>query len=104
MKISKFIDKIDIIIDYTQQIYQKLFSFDFKNNNENKNLNLNFINNTHFFFTTILFTNIIHTNTNYNEFVKQLYDFYLKSKNTKIVKYQKMTSINFKSKEIYADC
>lgn len=84
----KLVDRIDITIDNSQQ--KKHFLSNFKDNNKNKNLESSCNNPPT--LMTILLNKITSTSSiNYNNNIKQLYNFYIKNKHTKIVKHKKMT-------------
>lgn len=100
VKISKLVDGIDIMINNGQQ--EKRFSFDSKNNNEDEILKSS--PNNLLTLTIILLNKITSTsNIDLNNNVKQLCDFCIESKYTKIVRHKKITFIIHKVQEIYTD-
>lgn len=103
VKAFKLTDGIDIMIKKNQQIQEKLFSFESEVDNKDKKSKLSLASNTFFAFTTTLLIKITNTGINLDYFVKQLCNFFIESKYTKIVKHKKMTLTTRKLKKIYAN-
>lgn len=82
---------------------EKLFSFDFENNNKGKNSKPSPGSNTLLAPVIMLLNKITNNSTNAKNSIKQLYDFCIKNKHTKIVRYKKITLIIRQLEEILAN-
>ena len=91
------------MIKKNQQIQEKPFFFESEVDNKDKKSKLSLANNTFFASATMLLIKVINTGINLDHSVKQLCNFCIKSKHTKIVKHKKMTLTTRKLKEIYTN-